>query len=261
MEDSTKTDGNSPQFNKDLYRSEESEIFRSLYSSFNNSSLSLAYKLQAFPLFVRRQDMAYFMAKYEIFKQLININGSIVECGVFAGGGIMTWLHCSSILEPYNHTRKIIGFDTFSGFPEIDESDQATGTSEHLHVGGLKVSATAKDELLNLISIHRRNAPLPHINKVELIEGDACETIPKYVDDNPHLLISLLYLDFDIYRPTKAALQALFKRVVKGGIVAFDELNCKQYPGETIAMLEELDLGNVELKRFPFTTHMSYFIK
>jgi hypothetical protein len=250
-----------PQFNRELYKSEESEIFENLYSSFNNSSLSLAYKLQAFPLFVRRQDIAYFMAKYEIFKQILNTNGSIVECGVFVGGGIMTWLHCSSILEPYNHTRKIIGFDTFSGFPEIDESDKITGTSEHLHVGGLNVSVSAKEELSELISIHKRNSPLAHINKVELVEGDACETIPKYVEDNPHLLISLLYLDFDIYKPTKAALQHLYKRVVKGGIVAFDELNCKQYPGETIAMFEELDLANVELKRFPFTTHMSYFIK
>jgi len=249
------------QFNKELYKSEESLIFEELYNSFNQSSLSLAYKLQAFPLFVRRQDMAYLMAKYEIFKQILNVNGSIVECGVFVGGGIMTWLHCSSILEPYNHTRKIIGFDTFNGFPEIDERDANTGTSEHLHIGGLTVSSSMKDELTNIISIHKRNSPLSHINKVELIEGDACENIPDYVEKNPHLLISLLYLDFDIYKPTKAALQILFKRVVKGGVVAFDELNCRQYPGETVAMLEELDIASVELKRFPFTTHMSYFVK
>jgi hypothetical protein len=217
--------------------------------------------LQAFPLFVRRQDIAYFLSKYEIFKQIVNVNGSIVECGVFVGGGIMTWLHCSSIFEPYNHTRKIIGFDTFSGFPEIGDSDSDTGSSEHLHVGGLSVPVSTKMELKNLVSIHKRNSPLSHIDKVDLIEGDACETIPKYVEDNPHLLISLLYLDFDIYKPTKAALQHLFKRVVKGGIIAFDELNCKQYPGETIAMLEELNLKEVELKRFPFTTHLSYFIK
>jgi Macrocin-O-methyltransferase (TylF) len=250
-----------PQFNKELYRSEEAQIFDDLYSSFDSSSLSLSYKLQAFPLFVRRQDVAYFLGKYEIFKQILNTNGSIVECGVFVGGGIMTWLHCSSILEPYNHTRKIIGFDTFSGFPEIDKSDTATGKSEHLHVGGLAVPGSMKDELTHLVSIHKKNSPLSHINKVELIEGDACETIPDYVENNPHLLISLLYLDFDIYKPTKAALKHLFNRVVKGGIVAFDELNCKQYPGETIAMMEAFDLATVELKRFPFTTHISYFIK
>ncbi len=117
------------------------------------------------------------------------------------------------------------------------------------------------DELSELVKIHDANRPLSHINKVELIKGDACETIKKYTEDNPHLLISLLYLDFDIYKPTKEALRVLLSRVVKGGIVAFDELNCKQYPGETIAMLEELDLTNVPLERFPFTTHLSYFVK
>ncbi len=250
-----------PQYNQALYKREEEDVFRSLYRAFNDSSLSLAYKLQAFPLFVRRQDMAYLFAKYEIFKQIVHVNGSIVECGVFVGGGTMTWLHCSSILEPYNHTRKIIGFDTFTGFPQIDESDKKTGTSEHLHEGGLNVSNSMQHELTNVIAVHDRNRPLSHVSKVELIKGDACETIPQYVEDNPHLLISLLYLDFDIYKPTKAALQTLYNRVVKGGIIAFDELNCKSYPGETVAMIEELDLTKVELKRFPFVTHLSYFIK
>ncbi len=249
------------QNNMALYKKEEADIFDNLYNKFNNSDLSLAYKLQAFPLWVRRQDIAYFMAKYEIFKKIINVNGSIVECGVFVGSGTLTWLHCSSILEPYNHTRKIIAFDTFSGFPGVDEKDVQTGTSEHLVEGGLNTNPSMYDELKELVKIHDANRPLSHINKVELIKGDACETIKKYTADNPHLLISLLYLDFDIYKPTKEALRGLLSRVVKGGIVAFDELNCKQYPGETIAMLEELDLTNVQLERFPFTTHLSYFVK
>ena len=254
------TDQN-PQLNQGLYKKDEEDIFKSLYEAFNTSELSLAYKLQAFPLWVRRQDVAYFLAKYEIFKQIVNVNGSIVECGVFVGSGTLSWLHFSAILEPYNHTRKIIGFDTFDGFPEIDQADSQTWVSEHLHVGGLNVSKSMLTELQNVVSIHDKNRPLSHINKVELIKGDANITIPKYVEENPHVVISLLYLDFDIYKPTKTALQNLFKRVVKGGIVVFDELNCKQYPGETIAMLEELDLSQVELKRFPFTTHLSYFIK
>lgn len=250
-----------PQYNGALYKTEENDVFNNLYTAFENSSLSLALKLQAFPSFVRRQDMAYLFAKNEIFKQIINVNGSIVECGVFVGGGTTTWLHCSAIYEPYNHTRKIIAFDTFDGFPELDEKDTAKGESEHLHKGGLSTVRSIDKELTDLIKIHDANRPLGHVNKVELIKGDACETIPKYVEDNPQLLISLLYLDFDIYKPTKIALQTLYKRVVKGGIIAFDEVNCKSYPGETIAMLEELDLTKVELKRFPFVTHLSYFVK
>ena len=83
--------------------------------AFEMSALPLAQRLQFFPRHVRRQDLARLLAKYEIFKQSLSVNGSVIECGVFGGGGIMAWLHFSAILEPYNYTRRIIGFDTFSG--------------------------------------------------------------------------------------------------------------------------------------------------
>ena len=52
-----------PQYNEALYKSDEKDVFTDLYAAFRESDLSLALKLQAFPLWVRRQDMAYFMAK------------------------------------------------------------------------------------------------------------------------------------------------------------------------------------------------------
>ena len=177
------------------------------------------------------------------------------------GAGLLAWMHFSSILEPYNHTRKIIGFDTFSGFPSVHKKDKHSTPSEHLQVGGLKMTTNMQEELEKLVAIHDQNRPLGHLPKVELVMGDACETIPKYVKEHPHLLISLLYLDFDIYEPTKAALEAFMPRVVKGGIVAFDELNCAEFPGETTALLEMLDLKHVELQRSPMDPYISYFVK
>lgn len=49
----------------------------------------------------------------------LNIKGSIIECGVHQAGGVFTWAKLSSIYEPYNYHRKIIGFDTFKGFPSV----------------------------------------------------------------------------------------------------------------------------------------------
>jgi len=80
-------------------------------------------------------------------------------------------------------------------------------------------------------------------------------------EKNPHLLVSLLFLDFDLCEPTKAALNALFPRIVKGGIVAFDELNCAEFPGEKRALLEFRDLSRVELRRFPIDPYISFFVK
>lgn len=210
---------------------------------------------------MRRQDITRFLTKYELFQLALPVHGNVVECGVFAGGGLASWLHFSSILEPYNHTRRIVGFDTFSGFPSVHSKDTSAGSSDHLHKSAFNISVDIKSEISDLIKLHDQNRPLGHIPKVELVQGDACKSISKYVKDHPSLLISLLYLDFDIYAPTKAALEHLLPRVAKGGIVAFDELNCPEFPGETTALLESLDMSKVPLRRTNLDPHISYFIK
>lgn len=241
------------------YNQQEKSIPDDLARTFEVSGLPITQRLSTFPRHVRRQDIARFLTRWEIFKLSLQANGSIVECGVFGGGGLMSWYHFSAISEPYNHTRKVIGFDTFEGFPSLHEKDIKTGDSEHLKEGGFKTSDRIINELQSLVDIHDKNRPLGHIAKVELVAGDACQTIPQYVKNNPHLLISLLYLDFDIYEPTKVAIEYLYHRVVKGGIIAFDELNCAEFPGETTALLESLEM--VKLCRFPYDPYISYFVK
>ena len=239
----------------------EESVVQDLCEAFENASVPLAQRLETFPRHVRRQDLARFLVRYEIFKLNLGVHGSVVECGVFAGGGLMTWAQCSSILEPYNHTRRVIGFDTFTGFPKTHDKDTSFGTSEYLHEGAFHTSTDIVDELNHLASIHDRNRPLGHIPKVELVQGDSCETIPQYLEQNPHLLISLLYLDFDLYEPTKAALKHLLPRVVRGGVVAFDELNSPDFPGETMAFIEAAGIALSPLCRFPSDPYISYFVK
>lgn len=243
------------------YLPEEKTVVEELCAAFEASPLSLAHRLQTFPRHVRRQDIARFLAKYEIFKVSLPAHGSVVECGVFAGGGLLSWSHFSAILEPYNHTRRIIGFDTFEGFPDVHEKDARHGTSEHLRAGAFKTHTDIQAEIEHLAALQDRNRPLGHIPKVELVAGDACQTVPRYVQDNPHLLVSLLYLDFDIYEPTRVTLEHLYPRVVRGGVVAFDELNSPEFPGETTALLEQLNLAHVGLCRLPFDPYISYFVK
>jgi macrocin-O-methyltransferase TylF-like protien len=243
------------------YAPAEQGVMDDFCAAFTDSRVPLSQRLQTFPRHVRRQDIARFLVKHELFRLSLPANGSIVECGVFAGGGLLGWLHFSAIYEPYNHTRRIIGFDTFSGFPGVHQKDLAHGASEHTHKGAFQTHDGMVEELAKIVAIHDRNRPLGHIPKVELVAGDACKTVPRYVKEHPHLLISLLYLDFDIYAPTKVALEKLFPRIVKGGVIAFDELNCPEFAGETTALLESFDLRQVELKRFPFDPYISYFIK
>ena len=99
----------------------------------------------------------------------------------------MSWLKFSSILEPVNLTRRIYGFDTFDGFPSLSSSD-ISAHSEHINVGDL--SSNSEEELLKLVSICDSTRFLGHVNKASLIRGDATETIPFFINQNPHLLVS-----------------------------------------------------------------------
>lgn len=243
------------------HTSKESGVVDGLAALFDVSPLSTSQRLAAFPRHVRRQEIARFLTRYELFKLILTVPGSIAECGVFMGAGLASWLHFSSIMEPYNHPRRIIGFDTFQGFPGVQGRDLGTSSSELHHEHAFSTHAGIRDELEKLMRAHDLNRPLGHIPKVELVAGNAIETMPEYISRNPHFLLSLLYLDFDLYEPTKVALEHLYPRLVKGGIVAFDELNCPQFPGETQALLEVLKLSDVRLQRNPMDPYISWFVK
>jgi len=219
-------------------------------------------KYDDFEKYARRQAISRFLARYELFKLQMNIKGSIVECGVHKGAGVMGWAKLSAALEPYSLDRRVIGFDTFEGFPNIHEADLMTEESkvnDKNIIGGFYVQ-NVYDELLELVQQYDENRFLNQFQKVHLVKGDAVETIPQYVKDNSHLLISLLFMDFDLYEPTKVALQNFLPRMSKGAVLAFDEINNPWWPGETIAMLEELSIKNYTINRFSFDPNISYIV-
>jgi hypothetical protein len=235
----------------------DSAQFDSVERVFTHSAGTFAERIDAFPKFASRQALARFVAKYELFKRVLHVNGSIVECGVLHGAGLLTFAKLSSILEPVNHTRKIIGFDTFEGFPSIHARD-APGTSGHLTPGGL--TGSALQDIEAAVELFDLNRSLAHIPKVELVQGDLLETAERYVRENQHLVVALLYLDVDLYEPTAAALRAFVPRMPKGAIIVFDELNAKIFPGETSAVDEVLGLRNLRIERFSFDSYISYHV-
>ncbi len=222
---------------------------------FLKSKSTVEEKLNNFPKFVRRQVIARFLCQYHIFERQISLKGSVVECGVNLGGGIFSWAHFSSILEPYNYHRKIIGFDTFDGFPSLNKKD---GKSIKKKKSLFKRKYDVKKELLNLTKVFDKNRFLNNKKKIELIKGDANNTIPLYLKKNPELLVSLLFLDFDIYQPTKVALDYFLPRMSKGGIIAFDQLNNPDWPGETLAYLEKTKLKKYKLENLNFEPNISF---
>ena len=219
---------------------------------FDNSKYLTPDKLRNFSKYVRRQDIARFMGLYELFKKQIDCKGSIVECGVHQGGGLLTWAKLSSILEPYNHHRKIIGFDTFRGIPKKSTFDKTKKNNKI----NFKENINIIKELKDCIKEYNLNRFINNKKKIELIKGDAIKTIPKFIKNNKHILISLLYFDFVVYEPTKVALEYFLPRMSKGSIIAFNELNNEDWPGETVAFLNKSKLKHYKLECFKFDSNI-----
>ena len=226
---------------------------------FENSVGTTVEKLEAFPKFVPRQRLARFISKYEIFKRVLNVQGSVIECGMYLGAGLMTFAQLSAILEPVNYQRKIVGFDTFSGFVDYSAEDKKS-RSVHMKKGGLSVDASVPEDVRKGIELYDSNRFLSHIPKVFLVEGDIVETMPRYLEDNPHTVVSLLYLDVDLFEPTKVALEHLVPRMPKGAVIAFDELNMDLWPGETTAVLKSVGIDKLRIERFSFDSVVSFAV-
>ena len=219
------------------------------------SPFSQLDRARNFSIYAPRQDVTNFLVRYEIFKRVLPVQGSIIECGVLHGGGLMAWGQFSSIFEPTNHQRRIVGFDTFSGFPKLAKQDQLSEAAE-ARKGGLAIDSY--EHLRQCVDLFDMNRFVGHVPKIELVRGDAVKMIPRYVSENPQLIVSLLYLDFDIYEPTVAALKHFLPRMPKGAVIAFDELNLKDWRGESIAVLETLKLRDYRIERCPFGSVISF---
>jgi len=213
-------------------------------------------KLENAPKYMRRKTFTRMLSLYEVFKQVLDVKGSVVECGVNRGFGTMCWAQFSAVLEPANLTRRIYGFDSFEGFTGVHANDKNARLNPAK--GGLK--ADSYDELKKLIDIYDSDRFLGHVDKVHLIKGDATKTIPEFVAKNKHLVVSLLFMDFDLYEPTKVALENFVPRMPKGAVLAFDELDNPIWPGETQAALESVGLRKLKLRRLPWDPYISYAV-
>jgi macrocin-O-methyltransferase TylF-like protien len=234
----------------------ERRVGENIERIFLESSDSIEIKLENFTKYVRRQHLKRFIAMYELFKLILPVKGSVIECGVYQGFGLMAWAKLSAMLEPENLTRRIYGFDTFEGFPSVHEKD----ASEFGAAQRGELSSGCYDELLQLISEYDADRFLGHIAKVELIKGDIVKTLPEFMMRRQHLVVSLLFLDCDLYEPTRVALEQVLPRMPKGAVVAFDELDNPIWPGETSAVVEALGLARHKLRRFEWDPYIAYTV-
>jgi len=206
-------------------------------------------------LSLTRQTYSRILYYHDLYTKVLDVPGVICEFGVQWGTTLAQMIAMRGMYEPFNHSRKVIGFDTFEGFTSVDDKD-----GEFSAIGDYSVTEGYETLLEEILSIHELNSPISHIKKFELVRGDASQTFPIWLEENPHAIVSMAIFDMDVYLPTKNVLEALLPRLTKGSLLVFDELNSEVFPGETRALDEILGLNNIRLHRNPHQPICSWAI-
>ena len=163
-------------------------------------------------------------------------NSDIIECGVGCGKGTQLLASIS-----YSQNRSYYAFDTFSGFPDGVEEDNFF-KSDSREVFSCFNVAYIKDQLKNV------GVSSEVINSINFREGLFSETFKSY-SGNP----GFVFADVDLYQSYKECLEFFFPKLVKNGVILFDEYDSKKslkkWPGAKIAIDEFVEKHNIEIKK------------
>jgi O-methyltransferase len=144
-------------------------------------------------------------------RQVQEIPGAIVECGVWRGG------MAAGIARTLGPERDYVLFDSFEGLPPAHEVDGPAALAWQRDTGSPQYFDNCKAEMSAASSSMRAAG----ISRPDLRKGWFKETVPLFASTRTP--IALLRLDGDWYESTMTCLQSLFPLVVDGGIVIIDD--------------------------------------
>lgn len=86
--------------------------------------------------YLPRRNLARFLTHYELFKDIMNFPGSIVDLGVFKGASTFSWAKLCEIFCQTDILKKVYAFDTFEGFSAISVEDGPANAENDVVKGG-----------------------------------------------------------------------------------------------------------------------------
>jgi hypothetical protein len=185
----------------------------------------------------------YFM---DMIHKIRGVDGDIVECGVSIGHGALLFTLFS---DYFQRPRVYYGFDSFEGFPQPVERDEATP------ITGKGFWASPPETVLKVL----RDGRLPEETireRIRLVKGWFDKSLPQYEGH-----IALLHLDCDLFESYKLALELLYGKVERGGIIMFDEYGDSRWPGATKAIDEFFADKPEKIQAHPKCTWKYHVIK
>jgi len=191
-----------------------------------------------------------FLAHYELYQMILNLPGDVLEMGVFKAASMIRWASFRELLENSN-SRRIVGFDSFGKFP-------IKGVELDVDLDYVKAFTSAAGDALSkeqVADIFARKG----FKNIELLEGDVSDTLPHFVQSNPACRIALLHLDLNVKEPTKFVLDALYNRVVPGGLIVIDDY--MSVVGATEAVDDLVSEKGLKIEKLSFHSTPSFIRK
>jgi hypothetical protein len=192
-----------------------------------------------------------------IYNEVKDIPGDIVECGVFKGTGLYTFLKLKNIFNPTT-SKKVIGFDFFNT-EELISSITDINDKETMSILFKDRNFTHTESFKETLYNNILNDGFDR-SEFELIEGDISITTKQFSADNPGFKISLLYIDLDLEVPTYNTLVNLWNNVTKGGIIVFDEYGYHKW-SESKGVDRFINEYNLDIKSLNYLCPTAYIKK
>ena len=206
-------------------------------------------------LYMRSSALVKILFMNELYELIRDVPGVIMEFGVWWGQNLVLLENLRAIHEPFDQTRRVIGFDTFSGYASHSDADAPsrqdgfTSFSEVVKPGGYSVSAGYRSYLEELLLLHEKLNVLGTVRKHEVVEGDVVQSVPRYLKEHPETVVALAYFDLALYLPTKTCLEAIRPHLVPGSVLVMDEFNFPEAPGETRAFREVFGSSGYSIRK------------
>jgi hypothetical protein len=216
-------------------------------------------KLRSATRFIGRQETAKILGYAELIRLTNGCAGSIADCGVYFGGGLMNYATVLAALEPYNYQCRVIGFDTYSGDAGQSEIDLKHGVVDRTKY---TYDAESLQDLRRAAEIYDLDRPLNHLPRIDFVAGDLCDTAPDYIRQNPETIFRIIHLSVNLYRPTFETIKAFYPRLTRGGILAIHGLNFTV--GASQALFDafaELELQPPSIRAIDYYPNITYLIK
>lgn len=195
-----------------------------------------------FPAFVGDVNLARFMFFYDIYKEVLNLNGNIADIGTFKGASFLFFAKMVKLFEPYNRTQ-VFAFDWFEGMKPAKED---TKTYNGQYIGDY-------NQLIDLIEWQGlQNIAI--VNKMDLTKD-----LDNYFQDKEYMRYKIVFIDCGIADVIDQALKHFWPRLINGGILLMDHYNCEASKKESTIL--EKYIGNNIIRQTPFTRQPTCYVK